>query len=1044
MRNRIVLTNDSAKSLHTTVITGNPVLDVNVVQTVSGGGSSGDVNLATIAGTVTSVNSGAADNGTIRVVLSTGSAVSSTQSGTWNIGTLTTITNPVTVAQATAANLNATIVGTGTFAAQVTGAVTANAGTNLNTSLLALDTSVNGLLLAQASTTSGQSGPLAQTATTTNAPSYTTAKTNPLSTDTSGLLRVSLKDTPANTNKFLVTADAVTFAAPQHVIVDSGTITAVTSITNAVTVAQATAANLNATVVGTVTATIAAGPTTIAKAEDVASADADVGVPAMAIQKATPANTAGTDGDYAMLQMSAGRLWVDPSGVTLTVASHAVTNAGTFAVQAAITAASGSISAGAIAAGATSFVKLEDVASADADAGVACLAVRKAAPANTSGTDGDYEFLQISAGRLWASATIDAALPAGANVIGHVIADSGSTTTVTGNVTVVQGTSTNLKADITIAAAQTLATVTTVSTVTNLAQLGGAAISMNTGVRDAGTQRVTIATDDSVPVTGTVTANAGTNLNTSALATNANLVKLLIGAGSSTASQSGPAIMGAVTTAAPSYSTSQVNWLSLTTAGALRIDGSGVTQPVSGTVTANIGTSGSLALDASVTGLQVAQASTTSGQKGGLTLAAVNNANPSYSDGQTSPLSLTTAGLLRVSATLAANQSVNIAQINGVTTLVGNGVTGTGSQRVTIASDNTAFSVNAIQSGSWSVTATPPTDVAPATQNITAQDTASTVTSGFNSQSIITGSATANSTAAFSISTEETIRMQVSGTWTGTLQTEISMDGGTTWYINGGHQSGTVFNSSSVTANAEISINVAGATNFRVRATAAVTGTATIKIIESMNTNFVFVSGPIKIVDGSGGTSNQVNVTASNALKVDGSAVTQPVSISGNQAVNVAQINGVTPLMGNGVTGTGSQRVTIASDNTAFSVNAVQSGTWFQFPGATSSSTSTTSRAVSTALETSRVIKASAGNLYKLTGINNKATAQYIQIFNSTTVPADTTVPIYVFFVAPGNFSFDCGSFPVPFSTGISVSNSSTLATKTIGSADCWFTAEYV
>lgn len=41
-----------------------------------------------------------------------------------------------------------------------------------------------------------------------------------------------------------------------------------------------------------------------------------------------------------------------------------------------------------------------------------------------------------------------------------------------------------------------------------------------------------------------------------------------------------------------------------------------------------------------------------------------------------------------------------------------------------------------------------------------------------------------------------------------------------------------------------------------------------------------------------------------------------------NQSVNSAQINGVAPLMGNGVTGTGSQRVTIASDNTAFPVNA--------------------------------------------------------------------------------------------------------------------------
>ncbi len=44
--------------------------------------------------------------------------------------------------------------------------------------------------------------------------------------------------------------------------------------------------------------------------------------------------------------------------------------------------------------------------------------------------------------------SITAALPAGANVIGHVIDDSGSTTAVTGNVTVVQGTGTNLHVDV--------------------------------------------------------------------------------------------------------------------------------------------------------------------------------------------------------------------------------------------------------------------------------------------------------------------------------------------------------------------------------------------------------------------------------------------------------------------------------------------------------------------------------------------------------------------------------------------------------------------
>lgn len=78
---------------------------------------------------------------------------------------------------------------------------------------------------------------------------------------------------------------------------------------------------------------IAAGATSIADNEDAASASGDRGVKILAVQLATPADSAGTDGDYSFLQMSGGRLWVDASGKTLTVASHAVTNAGVFAVQ---------------------------------------------------------------------------------------------------------------------------------------------------------------------------------------------------------------------------------------------------------------------------------------------------------------------------------------------------------------------------------------------------------------------------------------------------------------------------------------------------------------------------------------------------------------------------------------------------------------------------------------------------------------------------------------------------------------------------------------
>ena len=68
------------------------------------------------------------------------------------------------------------------------------------------------------------------------------------------------------------------------------------------------------------------------------------------------------------------------------------------------------------------------------------------------------------------------------------------------------------------------------------------------------------------------------------------------------------------------------------------------------------------------------------------------------------------------------------------------------------------------------------------------------------------------------------------------------------------------------------------------------------------------------------GNERGLNIDASGNI-ILGTGTNTIGALTANQSVNVAQINGVTPLMGNGVTGTGSQRVTIASDNTAFSVN---------------------------------------------------------------------------------------------------------------------------
>jgi hypothetical protein len=130
----------------------------------------------------------------------------------------------------------------------------------------------------------------------------------------------------------------------------------------------------------------------------------------------------------------------------------------------------------------------------------------------------------------------------------------------------------------------------------------------------------------------------------------------------------------------------------------VRTDPTGTTtQPVSGTVTANVGTTGGVALDTSVNGVLVAQNSTTSGQVGPLIQGAVTTAAPSYTTAKTSPLSLTTGGLLRVdgsgvtqpvsgTVSITANSAVNVAQVGG-TSVSGANVVDAG---------NTAFRVNCV------------------------------------------------------------------------------------------------------------------------------------------------------------------------------------------------------------------------------------------------------------------------------------------------------------------------------------------------------------
>lgn len=68
-----------------------------------------------------------------------------------------------------------------------------------------------------------------------------------------------------------------------------------------------------------------------------------------------------------------------------------------------------------------------------------------------------------------------------------------------------------------------------------------------------------------------------------------------VGTNSAAAPSSSTQAGGLVSSSAPSYTAGNLDPLSLTTSGLLRVDGSGATQPVSGTITANQGTAAALA-----------------------------------------------------------------------------------------------------------------------------------------------------------------------------------------------------------------------------------------------------------------------------------------------------------------------------------------------------------------------------------------------------------------------------------------------------------------
>jgi hypothetical protein len=147
-----------------------------------------------------------------------------------------------------------------------------------------------------------------------------------------------------------------------------------------------------------------------------------------------------------------------------------------------------------------------------------------------------------------------------------------------------------------------------------------------------------------------------------------------------------------------------------------------------------------------------------------------------------------------------------------------------------------------------------------------------------------TGSVTNDGeTVSINVTGQQTALVQLLGTFTLTVLFEASPDGGTTWYsVSGVQGTGTI--ASSATAPGYWRVNVAGFTNFRVRAHPITSGTANVTIQLSEEAAAVSILNATQLGQQSSANSSSVVIASDQNVPVK--AATQEIIGNGTGVVN--------------------------------------------------------------------------------------------------------------------------------------------------------------
>lgn len=220
---------------------------------------------------------------------------------------------------------------------------------------------------------------------------------------------------------------------------------------------------------------------------------------------------------------------------------------------------------------------------------------------------------------------------------------------------------------------------------------------------------------------------------------------------------------------------------------------------------------------------------------------------------------------------------------------------------------------------------------------------------------------------------------------------------------------------------------------------------------KSVDTSELTVSGRTVerqrvVLSDDAGAANVAAVTAANALKVDGSAVTQPVSVAtvplptgaataakqaalgtaGSASADVISVQGVASMTALKVDGSG--------------VTQPVSGTVTANPAAVTTGGASPYSYISagTSNQDSQVAKNGAGQLYALYLTNINAAVRYVKIYDKATGPTSSDTPVLRLAV-PGNAAGAGGAVPIPpgcvFANGISIRITTGSADNDTGAA---------